>query len=384
MSEINGENLTPLGRAGTGGSFILGTRGPDALTLLETGRRSTAQAAQNEANRRAKRESEVAKQIGEDYKFDQDGSVYFGEPLDQQVYTPVLDQLKEQYIKYPQDALARRMAVKPILQRVNNETAQSKNKTAFLTSSLKEMAGDGLYNAQYANEHLAKALHGADGKRLLPSQFDAEEWRAGILGDHQVYNEKAVIDRTTKGLFPIISQKIAEAGQLGGQNTADTVRGRLVAFDGKGHPILNSDGSPKLNLTADMDNLLDSDPLFKLKTDARVADYEAKREASVKANATDPAIPVLPIMTRRGHHAQMVGPLAFYDTTHDEGLNAQVPRPRVAKDNPRCRCATTRWPASQTTYTPLSANRPTTTRRSARTSAVRPNPTWRFPPRQPI
>ncbi|MDB5270990.1 MAG: hypothetical protein JWP58_4030, partial [Hymenobacter sp.] len=331
---VNGENLVPKGVAGTGAAFILGRTTPDASGFIQAGQRARERAAQQEAARLAKQQSEMAKQIGDDYKFDQDGSVYFGEPLDQQVYKPVMDELKAQYIAHPQDALARQMAVKPILQRVNNETVQSKAKSAFLTSSLKEMAGDGLYDAQYANEHLAQALHAPDGKRMLPSQFDAEAWKSGLLGDHRVYNEKAVIDRTTKGLFPLISQKIAEAGQLGGQHTADTVRGRLVAFDGKGHPILNADGSPKLNLTGEMDNLLDSDPLFKLKTDARVADYEAKREASVKANAADPTVPVLPIMTRRGHHAQMVGPLAFYDTAKDEGLNAQLPRPRVAKDNP--------------------------------------------------
>ncbi|MDO7852953.1 hypothetical protein [Hymenobacter convexus] len=321
--------------AGTGASFILGRTGPDALSLLEAGRRSSAIAAQQEANRQAKRVEQDAKDYHDSVKYEQSGSPYFAQQLNEKVYKPFVGELRGIYEKRDLDRMGRQMAAEPLKQRVGNETKQSDAKTAYLNDAIRKYQNDPLYNAKYATEHLAKALRGKDGSGLLPSEFDEEAWKAGLLGDHQLYNEKAVIDHTTKGLFPIISQKIAEAGQLGGQHTADTVRGRLVAFDGKGHPMLNADGSPKLNLTADMDNLLDSDPLFKLKTDARVAAYDAERQKSIEANAADPTVPVLPIMTRRGHHAQMVGPLAFYDTTKDEGLNALVPRNRAAaKDNP--------------------------------------------------
>ena len=336
MATIPGENLVPLGRSGSGAAYVLGpTSGPSALTLLETGRRSRQKAAQDEANRQAKLTEQKAKEYHDREKYDQDGSVYFGAPLNEQIYLPLNDELKAIYQKRDLDAIGREQLTAPLLSRVKNENAQSKAKTAYLSEAIKSFqGGGGFYDSQYATEHLAKALRSKEGKGLIPSQFDEEAWKAGLLGDEKLYNEKEVVTRTTKGLFPIISQKIAEAGQLGGAHEANNVRGRLVAFDGKGHPVLNADGSPKLNLTADMDNLLDSDPIFKLKTDARVTAYEEARQKSIEANAIDPAVPVLPMMTRRGHHAQMVGPLAFYDTARDEGLNAQVPRPRVAKDSP--------------------------------------------------
>ena len=45
---INGENLVPQGRAGTGAAYVLGRTGPDALSLLVAGERGRALAAQRD------------------------------------------------------------------------------------------------------------------------------------------------------------------------------------------------------------------------------------------------------------------------------------------------------------------------------------------------
>jgi hypothetical protein len=339
MSEVQGENSVPLGRAGTGAAFILGrSPGPSALQLLVSGQLARAKAEREATTRIAKETATTAKAYQDNAKYDleQDGSPYFAKPLQEKVYSKVYPALQEIYLKHQATGsrgLAR-LESDSYLSPVVNETKQSKAKTAYLTETLKQLQSDGLYDPKYATEHLAKALRGEDGTGLLPSQFDEQAWKSGLLGDANLYNEKEVITRAAKGLFPIISQRVAEAGRIGGEHTASQVRGRLVAFDGKGHPVLNADGSPKLNLTADTENLLDSDPLFKLKTDARVAAYEKARAENVEARKADPSIPEMPRMSRRGHHAVMLGPLAFYDTSLDEGLNAQARAPRATKDNP--------------------------------------------------
>ena len=309
MPTIPGENLVPRGGL-TGAAYVLGANTPSALSVLVNGQRQRALAAQREAAERAKRDAQNAKDYNDTVKFKQDGSPYFATGLEQQVYSPLTGQLTDVFKQNRDDAFARNAAARPLLQKANNETVQSESKTKFLHDTMGGFQADkNLIDATYAGTHLSAALH--DGSRnRLPSEFDAEAWKDGIMGDEKLYKEKEVILRATKGLAPTISQKIAEAGQLGGQHTADMVRGRFVAFDGQGRPILNADKSPKFNITSDTQALLEDDPLFKMKADAREAAYNAKREAD----------PSLPVMSRRGHIAQMVGPLAFYDQAHDETL----------------------------------------------------------------
>jgi hypothetical protein len=319
MPTISGENSTPLGRAGTGASYILGNTSPDPLRILLDGDRTRTLAAQRRAAAHLKADQENAKAFNDLVKFDQDGSPYFSEALSEKVYRPLMPELTGIFKQYKNDHYSRNEAVAPVMQRANNETKQSEAKTKYINDQLRTWQGDTkLYDTDYAGQKLSAARRKEDGSYRLPSEFDAEAWHDGLLGDHNLYKEGEVVRRATEKLAPVISQRVAEAGTIGGQHTADQVRGRFVAFDGKGHPILNADGSPKLNLTADTQTLLESDPLFKLKVDAREAAYNKQREAD----------PNLPQMSRRGHIAQMVGPLAFYDARHDEGLNRLPPQPR--------------------------------------------------------
>lgn len=319
MPSISGENSVPLGRSNTGAAYILANNNPNALAILENGRRAREMQAKAAADAKAKADALRAKEYNDNVKFDMDGSVYFGEGLQQQVYAPLTGQLTDIYKQRDLDSMGRSTATRPILQRANNETVQSKAKTQFLNAQMRAYQQDKeYYDPQYAGENLSSALH--DGTRnRLPSEFDEEQWNTTLQADHRLYREPEVIKRTMKGLMPVISQKVSEAGAIGGQHHADTVRGRLVAFDGQGKPILNADGSPKLNLNGDGLALIDQG-IFKLKADARQAAYEQAREAD----------PNLPRMTRAGIVAQMVGPLAHYDTAHDEGLNPLPPRPRAA------------------------------------------------------
>jgi hypothetical protein len=331
MPQISGENSVPLGVAGTGSAYVLGSHEPNALAIIQQGGRARALVRERQRAAQLKKDQENAKQFNDAVKFDQDGSPYFAEVLNNEVYKPLVGELAQKYKDNKNDSFAARLAAAPILQRADNETKQSKAKSQYLDSQLKSFQADKeLYDSAYAGQVLSAARRREDGTNRLPSEFDAEAWHDNLLGDHQLYREPAVVKRATDKLMPIITQKVADAGALGGQHTADQVRGRFVAFDGKGHAILNADGSPKLNLTADTQALLESDPLFKLKVDAREAAYNQKREAD----------PSMPQMSRRGHIAQMVGPLAFYDESRDEALNAQPRQPRTTKADPNAILAT--------------------------------------------
>ena len=324
MPETTGENLVPLGKSGTGAAYTL-SNDNTPLNILQQGERARALSRERARLALLKADQENAKQFNDAVKFDQDGSPYFADSLNNEVYQPIMGQLTDVFKANKNDPFKTKIASAPILQRADNETKQSKAKTQYINEQLRAFQGDKeLYDSMYAGQSLSAARRREDGTNRLPSEFDAETWRENLLADHRLYKEPAVIKRATDKLMPVISQKVAEAGTIGGQHTADQVRGRFVAFDGKGHPILNGDGSPKLNLTADTQALLESDPLFKLKVDAREAAYNQKREAD----------PSLPQMSRRGHMAQMVGPLAFYDTTKDEGLNAQPRQARTSKPSP--------------------------------------------------
>jgi hypothetical protein len=331
MTGISGESSVPLGRSGTGAAYVLGSKDPSALSILMQGDKVRALAQQRAQAAKLKADQESSKVFNDLVKFDQDGSPYFAESLNNEVYKPAMPALTGAFKNNRTDLFAQREAAAPILQRLANETAQSKAKTLYLNEKLRTFQGDNkLFDTDYAGQNLSAARRREDGTNRLPSEFDAEAWSDSLLGDEKLYKEPEVIRRATEKLMPIITQRIAEAGQLGGQHTSDQVRGRFVAFDGKGHAILNADGSPKLNLTADTQTLLESDPLFKLKVDAREKAYNAKREAD----------PNMPQMSRRGHIAQMVGPLAFYDQTRDEQLNAQVRQPRATKADPKQLVAT--------------------------------------------
>ncbi len=331
MAEISGEVGVPLGRSGTGAAYVLGGREPSALSILVQGDQVRAVAQQRAQAAKLKADQENAKQFNDFVKFDQDGSPYFGETLNNEVYKKVMPDLTGIFKQNNGDLFARQTAAAAYMQRVKNETTQSAAKTKYITDQLRAIQGDkNLFDSEYAAQSLSAARRREDGTNQLPSEFDAEKWHEGLLGDEKLYKEPEVIRRATEKLAPIITQRVAEAGQLGGQHSSDQVRGRFIAFDGKGHAILNADGTPKLNLTADTQALLESDPLFKLKVDAREKAYEKQREAD----------PSLPQMSRRGHMAQMVGPLAFYDQTKDEGLNAQVRQPRVTTPDPKQLVAT--------------------------------------------
>lgn len=324
MPSIPGEAISP--HAGSGGAYIFGRSGPDALSLLEHGRRARESAAYRAQLAQDKANAERAKQFLDDSKYQQDGSVYFGQALNDKVYQPLTGKLNEVYGQRNLDALGRAQLTRPLLQNTNNETVQSKSKTDYIKGTLSPFQNNPLYNPKYATEHLTKNLPAG----TLPSQFDEEAWKANLLGDHNLYNEKEVVTRATKGVVPAVMQKISDAGAIGGLHESNAVKSRFVAY-AQGKPLFNADGTPVLNLTGDTQALLEGDPLFKLKVDAREAAYNAKREESVKAHSSDPTVLELPQMSRRGHMAQMLGPLAFYDQTHDEGLNRLPPRPRAAK-----------------------------------------------------
>lgn len=317
---VSGENLVPSGggRAGSGAAYVLGNTTPDALAIIQQGERARALARERQRQAQLKADQENAKQYNDFVKFEQDGSPYFGEALQGKVYQPLMGNLTTAFKDNRNDLFARNTAAANYLQPAKNETVQSKAKTQFINDKMKGFQADPkLFDAEYAGKSLSAALRGEDGTGKLPSQFDEEGHFNGLLGDEKLYKEPEVVRRATEKLAPIISQRVAEAGTIGGQHTADQVRGRFVVFQ-NGRPVLNADGTPKLNLTADTQALLESDPLFKLKVDAREAAYNKQREAD----------PNIPQMSRRGHIAQMVGPLAFYDARHDEGLNRLPPQPK--------------------------------------------------------
>jgi hypothetical protein len=141
------------------------------------------------------------------------------------------------------------------------------------------------------------------------------------------------VAKTLHNVVPTITQKVAEAGTLGGQHYADQVRGQLLYME-HGKPVLNADGSPRLNLDGGAAALLDQGTV-KVLADAREAAYNKQREEREAARLTDPSLPSLPKIGRNGHLAMMFGPQLAYSQSHDEALNPRPPQPRATPKSSR-------------------------------------------------
>lgn len=318
---VLGENIVPLGRAGTGAAVVLGND-LSPLRILQQGDAMRARRAAQEAALKQKRDAEAAKML-QDAKYTQDSSVYFGDALHNQVYAGIEGKLGKIAMDQGLDSIGKSLAYRSTISPIENENAQNKAKSAFLQDRSNEFQkNQELYNNEFIYTNLVNKLRDETGRPLRPSEFDADAWHRDIIANPEAYNELGVINQATKNLFPVTSQKVTRAGRLGGTHETFEVKGRLVSYDGEGRLLRNGDKTPKLNITSDDVNALKSEPLFNLKLEQRKAQYAAKRAAD----------PSLPAMSELGHISMMLAPLAKYDTQHEEALNAQ---PRAERAGPR-------------------------------------------------
>lgn len=191
-------------------------------------------------------------------------------------------------------------------------------KQKFWSERTGQIAKDPTRNLTNYTTALGHSLIGPDGKRVLATAHDPEATAAALDADASTYNEPEVVRQTLHDVVPVLSQRVAVAGQLGGQRHADQVRGQLIAMH-NGQPVLNADGTPRLNLDGGAAELLDQGRV-KLLADVREAEYNKRREAD----------PTLPKMSRKGHLASMFGPMVAYTQQHEEALNDRLPQPKAA------------------------------------------------------
>jgi hypothetical protein len=330
MPTISGENLVPSGggRSGVGAAYVLPTTSPDALSIILQGDRTRALARQRAEAARQKQAEQIAKSFADDLKYNTKTGRLFQDSFDEEA-TGLVDKLtairKQQNRGAGTPGLDRfevERQSRNLLNDIDRLRIQGEEKQKFWDTQAGRIAHDPTRNAAAYNTALANSLLTPEGKRLRATEHEPEALAATLENDPTTYNEGEVIRKALKDLVPTITQKVTEAGTLGGQHYADQVRGQLLYMQ-NGQPVLNADGKPKLNLDGGAAELLDQGAV-KVLADARMAAYEKQREAD----------PNLPQMSRRGHLAIMFGPQVAYTQEHSEGLNAQPRQPRVAKADP--------------------------------------------------
>ncbi|GAB3721087.1 hypothetical protein GCM10027594_01310 [Hymenobacter agri] len=279
------------------------------------GARAKAAADQKEAAQRQKQADDLGKRLVDDLKYKTESGRLFQPSFDD--YTLGLpDQLRG---IYSQDISQQERALKAAQIRRDTETLRihGLEKQKYIDTAIAEADKSGRNVANYARAY-ANTVLTPDGKHMRATDYDPDAARAVVDSDPSTYNEPFEVAKALKDYVPTITQRVAEAGQLGGQHSADTVRGQLIAMQG-GRPVFNADGTPVLNLTPETQAVLDRGAV-KVLVDAREAEYNKRREAD----------PNLPAMSRRGHLATMFGPLVRYDSMHDEALNPRRAAPKAA------------------------------------------------------
>jgi hypothetical protein len=327
MAEISGENLVPSGggRAGIGAAYVLGNRTPDALSILLQGDRTRALAARRAEAARQKQAEQIGKNFADDLKYNTKTGRLFQDSFDEQA-AGLSDKLTAIYKQQNRgtgagglDSFEVARQSKNLLNDIDRLRVQGEEKQKFWDTMAGRIAHDPTRNTTAYNTALAKYLLTPEGKRVLAVDHDPEATAAALDADPMTYNEGEVVRKSLHDLVPIITQRVADAGILGGQHRAEQVRGQLLSME-NGEAVLNADGTPKLNFDGGVAEMLDQGAV-KVLADAREAAYNKRREAD----------PSLPAISRRGHLAMMYGPQVAYSQQHTEGLNGQLPRPRTAK-----------------------------------------------------
>ena len=335
MTVIAGENLVPRGVAGSGGAYVLPKTGPDALTILGSGLRGREhlQAMQRlgqrvraatDAKAKEKTDKAVAdagKNLRDDLQYKTETGRLF-QPGFEESTADVFDRLTSTYKREQVGELSRfdaereRATIKRDTEALRIHGVE---KQKAINDVAAKVQADPTRNYVNYTNGLAKSVLLPDGKRVRATDYDPNAAFASLDLDPTTYHEAEVVKKALHDVVPKITHKVAEAGRLGGQHQTDTVTGQLIASR-NGKPLFNADGTPVLNLTDETQAMLDQGPV-KILADTREAEYNKRREAD----------PSLPNMTRRGHLASMFGPQVAYSQSHEEGMNAQVPRPHTPK-----------------------------------------------------
>ncbi|WP_201980442.1 hypothetical protein [Hymenobacter rubidus] len=332
--EINGENLVPNGGL-TGAAYVLGTRGPDALTLLASGQRTREHAAQQQATARQKQAEQIGKAHQEDLKYKTETGRLFQPSFDEHTAGAydVLTGIERQRMAGKIDGMEASRQAAQYKREIEALRIHGTEKQRYWDERTAQVAHDPTRNLTNYTTALGHSLISPDGKRVLATAHDPEATAAALDNDPTTYNEPAVVAKVLHDVVPTITQKVAEAGTVGGQHYADQVRGQLLYME-HGKPVFNADGTPRLNLDGGGAALLDQGPV-KVLADAREAAYNKQREEREAARLTDPGLPSLPKISRNGHLSMMFGPAIAYSQSHEEANNPRPPQPRAAaKPNP--------------------------------------------------
>lgn len=328
MPTIPGEVLTT--RAGQGSAYLLPSKEPNALAIILQGQRARELDAQKQAAAKQKQAEQIGKAHQEDLKYKTETGRLFQDSFNEQTAgaVDVLTGIKRKEIDGTLNPLEAKRQSAKYLQELDALRIHGQEKQAFWDKQSGLIAHDPTRIYAAYNTALGKTLIGPGGKRVLATAHDAEATAAALENDASTYNESEVVRKTLKDLVPVITQRVAEAGQLGGQHHADQVRGQLLYMQ-HGKPVLNADGSLRVNLDGGGAALLDQGPV-KLLADARETAYNKQREEREAARLTNPTLPALPAISRNGHLSMMFGPQLSYSQSHDEAMNPRPPQPRAA------------------------------------------------------
>ncbi|QKG54387.1 hypothetical protein [Hymenobacter sp. BRD67] len=306
MAEISGENLVP--GIHQGAAYVLGNHAPNALALLAQGQRVRELAAQKTAHLKQQQAEKIGKDLREDLQYKTTTGQPFQERFDEET-KGLINQLADSYKLEKAGTLDRVEGARQRATLLNNTEKlriHGVEKTKLLSERLAQIHADPTRDYTNYSTALGHSLIGADGKKVLATDYDPNVALPALDNDPTTYKEDKVVAKALHDVVPKITQRVAQAGGLGGVHNTDQVSGQLIRMkDGK--PVYNADGSPQLNLDGGAAQLLDQGPV-KVLADAREAAYNKQREEREAARLTDPSLPALPKISRNGHLSMMFGP----------------------------------------------------------------------------
>ena len=258
MPEIPGETLTQA--AGSGSAYILNSRSPDALALLAQGQRNIAADRARQKEAKEKQAKDIGEKFTADIKYKSKTGRLFQGSFDEAT-TDLPQRLADAYLKAAQNPgpLTGINLKRETAQMLNEAEAlrlHGEEKQTFWDKRAAAISTDPTRNFANYTTALGRTLIGEGGKRVRATDHKEEEVTALLDNDATTYNEPAVVAHVLKTVVPILQQREAHAGAIGGQHSADQVRGQLIEMQG-GRPVLNADGTPRLNLNGPALELLD-------------------------------------------------------------------------------------------------------------------------------
>jgi len=252
---LNGENIVPLGRAGTGAAVVLGND-LTPLRILQQGDAMRARRAAQEAALKQKQAEQIARQWTDDRKLGLDTGGLFQQPFND--YTANAQEvIGGNYAQEQAGKITTAQRVQNIANyknEVERERLLGIDKDKTLSAYETAQAAKAFRDTQGLHAAIGETVLGADGKRVRASAYDERAILNQLEADPRTYAVDPILGDYYKGLQASTVDE-ANAGRIGGINSSSslTYKGLLPVKRADGTWDVKRDalGRPVIGTTAD-------------------------------------------------------------------------------------------------------------------------------------